>query len=313
MEEGAASQPEAAPDVQIDLHSKAHMDSVLSCLEDQRRKNFLCDITLIVDGVQHRAHKAVLAASSEYFAIMFADEGDVGQSVYVMEGVVAEIFEILLQFIYTGSIKSSESILQQAVASAHVLKVDSLVKAYADYQESLNHQDESNFNKGEETEGDQPKRKRGRPKKQPAESKTDEDSSIGVHTNRDSDYEHIPEIHDENSVLIGTVLNEQEVVTDYAAEVTCDLNPRPVEGQGVFRRHSKRRPQRSIKLRDYRLTEESEEIEADAYPMRRGKQASSEYPCKDCGKVFKYKHFLAVHCRTHTGNTKLRVLLLICI
>ncbi|KAM9316638.1 zinc finger and BTB domain-containing protein 24 [Gastrophryne carolinensis] len=307
MEDVADSQPDAAPDVQIDLYSTTHTHSLLCCLEEQRRKNFLCDITVIVDGVQFRAHKPVLAASSEYFAIMFADEGDVGQSFYVMEGVVSEIFEILLQFIYTGKIKANESVLRQVVASAHVLKVDSLVKAYGDYQESLNQQDEPSSAKEETVQDDRPKRKRGRPKKLPAEM-TNENSDNGLPTNEDSDpacIQDIPEMN-ENSILIGTVLNEQEVVTDYAAEVTCDLNPRPVEVQGVFRRFSKRKPQRSIKLRDYRLTEENEEIEVDSHSVRIGKQACSDYTCKDCGKVFKYKHFLAVHRRTHTGERPFR-------
>lgn len=299
MEEAAASQPEAAPDMQINIQSRAHVDSVFSCLEEQRKKNFLCDITVIVEGVQFRAHKALLAASSEYFSIMFADEGDVGQSVYVMEGVVAEIFGMLLQFIYTGDVNASEKCLQQVVASAHVLKVDSLVKAYADYQEGKS-QGKLHLEESDTTiaDGDMPKRKRGRPKKLPAEEKTNEDANLVVQPKT----EEVTENSDEKSVLVEPVLNEEEVITDYAAEVTCDLNPRPVEGQGFFKRHSKRKPQKPAKLQDYRLTEENDKREAGKQNISKRKQPGSEYQCKDCGKVFKYRHFLAIHRRTHTGR-----------
>ncbi|XP_040206150.1 zinc finger and BTB domain-containing protein 24 isoform X1 [Rana temporaria] len=304
MEEASTSQPESAPDVQINIQCRSHMDSVFCCLEEQRKKNFLCDITVIVEGVQFRAHKALLAASSEYFSIMFADEGDVGQSVYVMEGVVAEIFEMLLQFIYTGNVNASEKCLQQVVASAHVLKVDSLVKAYTDYQEGKNqdglHPDESDATI---TDSDVPKRKRGRPKKPPAEEKTNEDDNLIVQPEAEGE---IADHSNEKSVLVDSVLNEEEVITDYAAEVTCDLNSRSVEGQRFFKRHSKRKAQKPVKLQDYRLAEENDEHEAGKQNIKKNKPSSSEYQCKECGKSFKYRHFLAIHRRTHTGERPFR-------
>ncbi|KAM5163892.1 zinc finger and BTB domain-containing protein 24 isoform 2-T2 [Mantella aurantiaca] len=304
MEVAAISQPEVSTGVHITIQSRAHVDSVLSCLEEQRKKNFLCDITVIVEGVQFRAHKALLAASSEYFSIMFADEGDVGQSVYVMEGVIAEIFEMLLRFIYTGNVNAGEKYLQQVVASAHVLKVDSLVKAYTDYQEGKN-QDKLHLDETDATitDGDLPKRRRGRPKKPPAEEKTSESVNPVLRPDTEGD---VTENNNEKTVLVESVLNEEEVITDYAAEVTCDLTSRPVEGQRFFKRHSKRRPQRPVKLQDYRLTEENEEHDAGKQNISKRKQSSAEYQCKDCGKMFKYRHFLAIHRRTHTGERPYR-------
>lgn len=47
--------------------SKVHCANVLLSLEEQRRQGVLCDVTVLVEGREVRAHRAVLAASSHYF------------------------------------------------------------------------------------------------------------------------------------------------------------------------------------------------------------------------------------------------------
>lgn len=47
--------------------STVHCTNILLCLNDQRKKDILCDVTLIVERKEFRAHRAVLAACSEYF------------------------------------------------------------------------------------------------------------------------------------------------------------------------------------------------------------------------------------------------------
>lgn len=47
--------------------SKVHCANVLLNLEEQRRQGILCDVTVLVEGREVRAHRAVLAASSRYF------------------------------------------------------------------------------------------------------------------------------------------------------------------------------------------------------------------------------------------------------
>ena len=48
-----------------------HAGCVLSRLNDLREREELCDITIIVQGRAIKAHRAVLAASSQYFNAMF--------------------------------------------------------------------------------------------------------------------------------------------------------------------------------------------------------------------------------------------------
>lgn len=54
-----------------------HSGKVLEQLNRQRRQGMLCDCTFVVDGVDFKAHKAVLAACSVYFRTLFLDQTDV--------------------------------------------------------------------------------------------------------------------------------------------------------------------------------------------------------------------------------------------
>ncbi|EDM10645.1 BTB and CNC homology 1 (predicted), isoform CRA_a [Rattus norvegicus] len=47
--------------------SSVHSTNVLLSLNDQRKKDVLCDVTVLVEGQQFRAHRSVLAACSSYF------------------------------------------------------------------------------------------------------------------------------------------------------------------------------------------------------------------------------------------------------
>ncbi|CAO2627910.1 Zinc finger and BTB domain-containing protein 24 [Lemmus lemmus] len=249
------------------MHSDTHSDAVLASLEDQRRRGFLCDITLIVENVHFRAHKALLAASSEYFSMMFAEEGEIGQSIYMLEGMVADTFGILLEFIYTGYLHASEKATEQILATAQFLKVYDLIKAYTDFQTNK--------------KNDPLKRKRGRPRK---------GSSV-------QESEQMPK--EKNSEPAG----EPGRVEELPAEKDENCDPKARDGQASLSRYSKRRIRRSVKLKDYKLIgDEDDQASAKRLCGRKKRASGSEARCQDCGKVFKYNHFLAIHQRRHTGE-----------
>ncbi|XP_036920924.1 zinc finger and BTB domain-containing protein 24 isoform X3 [Sturnira hondurensis] len=312
------------PSGHLVVHSDTHSNTVLASFEDQRKKGFLCDITLIVENVHFRAHKALLAASSEYFSMMFAEEGEIGQSTYMLEGMVADTFGILLEFIYTGCLQASEKSTEQILATAHFLKVYDLVKAYTDFQINHSSPKPTILNTPgapvvviSNKKNDPPKRKRGRPRKvnslQEGRSELAAEEEVQLRVNKSvQNRQNFGVKEGDNGIL-----NEQTAAKEMEeSEPACELgrgegsptgkdencDPKTQDGQDHQTRYSKRRIQRSIKLKDYKLVGDEEDHGSAKRVCRRKRPVGPEARCKDCGKVFKYNHFLAIHQRSHTGQ-----------
>lgn len=49
------------------FQSAVHSAHVLECLNEQRQRDILCDVTVVVENKSFRAHCSVLASCSEYF------------------------------------------------------------------------------------------------------------------------------------------------------------------------------------------------------------------------------------------------------
>lgn len=58
---------------QLTMDFPQHSRQVLEQLNQLRQLGLLCDCTFVVDGINFKAHKAVLAACSEYFRMLFVD------------------------------------------------------------------------------------------------------------------------------------------------------------------------------------------------------------------------------------------------
>ncbi|XP_027712623.1 transcription regulator protein BACH2 isoform X1 [Vombatus ursinus] len=106
--------------------STVHCTNILLCLNDQRKKDILCDVTLIVERKEFRAHRAVLAACSEYFWQALVGQTKHDLVVSLPEEVTARGFGPLLQFAYTAELLLSRENIQEVIRCAEFLRMHNL-------------------------------------------------------------------------------------------------------------------------------------------------------------------------------------------
>ncbi|XP_026197119.1 transcription regulator protein BACH2 isoform X2 [Anabas testudineus] len=106
--------------------STVHCTNILLCLNDQRKQDILCDVTVLVEGKEFRAHRAVLAACSEYFLQALVGQVENGLVVSLPEEVTARGFAPLLQFAYTAKLLLSRENIQEVIRCAEFLRMHNL-------------------------------------------------------------------------------------------------------------------------------------------------------------------------------------------
>lgn len=128
MSGGEDRDGEAAAPLYV-YESKVHCANVLLSLEEQRRQGILCDVTVLVEGREVRAHRAVLAASSRYFLQALLHNGTPGENEPVItlpDKVTAKGFAPLLQFAYTAKLVLSRENIHEVILCADFLGVHNL-------------------------------------------------------------------------------------------------------------------------------------------------------------------------------------------
>ena len=80
-----------------------HLTVDLDYMNSLRESGMLCDIILIVEGVEFPVHKVILASSSPYFQAMFTSSfQEKNKSRQEIHEISHEAFSIILNHIYTG-------------------------------------------------------------------------------------------------------------------------------------------------------------------------------------------------------------------
>ncbi|XP_076859413.1 zinc finger protein 131 [Brachyhypopomus gauderio] len=106
----------------------AHYKVMLDRLNEQRQLDQFTDITLIVDGHQFRAHKAVLAACSQFFHKFFQDFTQ--EPLVEIEGVSNTAFRHLMEFTYTAMLAvHGEEEVTDVWRAAEYLQMQEAIKA----------------------------------------------------------------------------------------------------------------------------------------------------------------------------------------
>lgn len=89
--------------------SEHHAHLLLAQMNKMRLHSELCDVRLLVGGRAFRVHRLVLAASGPYFSALFNSAMSEAREEEVhIAGVDPDVFECLLEFIYTGRYKCAQ-------------------------------------------------------------------------------------------------------------------------------------------------------------------------------------------------------------
>ncbi|KAM9788474.1 transcription regulator protein BACH1b [Neosynchiropus ocellatus] len=116
------------PDMFV-LESAVHSCNVLRRLDELRRRDLLCDVTVVAEGRRFRAHRSVLASCSEFFSHR-AQQGEV---IALPEEVSAAGFEPLLKFAYTSRLLFSRDSVSDVKRSASCLGFHDVEDACFDF------------------------------------------------------------------------------------------------------------------------------------------------------------------------------------
>ncbi|XP_036885554.1 transcription regulator protein BACH1 isoform X2 [Sturnira hondurensis] len=103
--------------------SSVHSANVLLSLDDQRKRDVLCDVTVLVEGRRFRAHRAVLAACSSYFLSRVVGQADAELSIALPGEVTVKGFEPLIQFAYTARLLLNKDNVDEVCKCVDILGV----------------------------------------------------------------------------------------------------------------------------------------------------------------------------------------------
>ena len=95
---------------------------MLKLNNDRKTSAKYCDITLVIDEHKYPAHKCVLGLLSPFYDKMFSIEmKEKRDNEAVIKGVTREVFEVILDFVYTGNIILTMENVFGIIEAAHYL------------------------------------------------------------------------------------------------------------------------------------------------------------------------------------------------
>ncbi|XP_026964496.1 actin-binding protein IPP isoform X3 [Orcinus orca] len=114
--------------------SDKHAQLILAQINKMRNGQHFCDVQLQVGKETFKVHRLVLAASSPYFAALFAGGmKESSKDVVQILGIEAGIFQILLDFIYTGIVNIGVNNVQELIVAADMLQLTEVVNLCCEF------------------------------------------------------------------------------------------------------------------------------------------------------------------------------------
>ncbi|XP_036377843.1 myoneurin-like [Megalops cyprinoides] len=164
-----------------------HGERLLFRLKQQQQSGRFCDCTVAVGGSRFRAHRNVLAAFSEYFSSQYQAAG-VGDPTTSLdpEYVSEEVFQKLLDYVYTGDLTIDSNNVDDITKAATFLKMEDIVSQCVLLQEDVKPfcvrvEETNDCQQGAECEPDTPGRDACHPAEPEEASDPPEPEEVSVH------------------------------------------------------------------------------------------------------------------------------------
>ncbi|XP_054623099.1 actin-binding protein IPP isoform X2 [Dunckerocampus dactyliophorus] len=110
------------------LASDRYAKLILAQMNKMRLHADFCDVGLRVGSRVFKVHRLVLAASSPYFsALFYGGMSEVDKEEVEILGVDTDVFEVLLDFVYTGTISVTVDNVQELILAADMLQWNEIV------------------------------------------------------------------------------------------------------------------------------------------------------------------------------------------
>ncbi|XP_077480362.1 zinc finger and BTB domain-containing protein 14 isoform X3 [Stigmatopora argus] len=122
-----------------------HKNVFLKLLNEQRLEGEHCDIAVVVEDVKFRAHRCVLAACSNYFKKLFKKHEVDNSSVIEIDFIRSDIFEEVLNYMYTAKISVKKRDINLMMSSGQILGIRFLDKLCSQKREDAPSEDKDKF------------------------------------------------------------------------------------------------------------------------------------------------------------------------
>lgn len=138
----------------------SYYSKLLCELNEQRKRDFFCDCSIIVEGRMFKAHRNILFASSGYFRALlvhYLQDSGHRHSTASLDIVTADAFSLILDFLYSGRLDLRTDNVIEIMSAASYLQMTDVVNFCKGYIKSsleiCNREKESQREKGKEGEG----------------------------------------------------------------------------------------------------------------------------------------------------------------
>lgn len=122
------------------FEAKEHPGEAFERMQQMREEQKLCDVVLEVGGEEILAHRLVLAASSQYFASMFAGGmRESRQERIELKEVEAGAMKLLVEFAYTCKLEITTQNVQSVMMASSIYSFPSVFEAAARFLECQLH------------------------------------------------------------------------------------------------------------------------------------------------------------------------------